>query len=258
MSNTEISMLIDKLIEDGNDLLKFFAWKFMEESQRKELSNYEQISEKFRGRSFSDEYQAWFSKTEIIVKAIIPERFDEFCKQYLPSNNRKQLSVLNYTIQDALCGITHTYPTIIPENALANFQIQVGIVGSIKAILDDRLDQLNTTLQMSLFEDEIDSAKQLLKNKYLRAAGAICGVLLEKHLKVIADAHKISLKKKEPSINDYNQELYNQSVLTSEQFKHIAYLADIRNKCDHNKNEDPTEAEVKELIDGTEKVITYN
>jgi uncharacterized protein (UPF0332 family) len=111
---------------------------------------------------------------------------------------------------------------------------------------------------MSLFQDEIDSAKELLNNKYLRSAGAICGVLLEKHLKVIADTHKITPKKKGPSINDYNQELYSQSVLSSEQFKYITYLADIRNKCDHNKSEDPTEAEVKKLIDGTEKVITYN
>jgi hypothetical protein len=32
-------------------------------------------------------------------------------------------------------------------------------------------------------------------------------------------------------------------------------LADIRNICDHNKQKEPTDTQVTDLIDGTEKIL---
>ena len=53
-------------------------------------------------------------------------------------------------------------------------------------------------------------------------------------------------------------DLYNHSLIDTTQNKFLLFLADIRNKCDHNKKTDPTAAEVTDLIEGTEKVIkTY-
>ena len=104
-------------------------------------------------------------------------------------------------------------------------------------------------------DSEIDSAKLLVKNGFLRAAGAICGVVLEKHFAVVCDMHKIKPTKKNPCINDYNQLLKEEGVIDTPTWRKICYYADIRNLCDHKKNEEPTKVQVQDLVTGTEKVI---
>ena len=39
------------------------------------------------------------------------------------------------------------------------------------------------------------------------------------------------------------------------QWRHITLLGDIRNICDHNKQKEPTEQQVTDLIDGSDKVL---
>jgi hypothetical protein len=39
----------------------------------------------------------------------------------------------------------------------------------------------------------------------LRAAGAVAGVVLEKHLRQVCDDHKITVAKKNPTIGDLNE-----------------------------------------------------
>ena len=61
--------------------------------------------------------------------------------------------------------------------------------------------------------------------------------------------------KENPGINDLNQLLKDGGVIDVPQWRQITLLGDIRNICDHNKQKEPTEQQVTDLIDGADKVL---
>lgn len=81
------------------------------------------------------------------------------------------------------------------------------------------------------------------------------GVLLEKHLKEVCTSHSIPISKKNPTLSDLNELLKSNSIIDTPQWRHISFLADIRNLCSHNKSVDPSSDQVKDLIDGTDKIL---
>ena len=106
-----------------------------------------------------------------------------------------------------------------------------------------------------MFDSEIESARELCKRGFYRAAGAICGVVLEKHLKQVAESNGLSLRKKNPAINDYNQLLKDNDIIDTSTWRYIQRLGDLRNLCDHAKDKEPTKDDVLDLLDGTDKMI---
>lgn len=82
----------------------------------------------------------------------------------------------------------------------------------------------------------------------------MCGVILEKHLSEVCTKHTISLRKKSPTINDYNEELKNAGVIDLPTWRHIQLLGDLRNLCCHDKKSEPTKDQAKDLLDGTTKI----
>jgi hypothetical protein len=58
------------------------------------------------------------------------------------------------------------------------------------------LFDIKQIVQADLFDSELESAKELSKNKFYRAAGAVAGVVLEKHLSQAVENHNLSLNKK--------------------------------------------------------------
>ena len=119
---------------------------------------------------------------------------------------------------------------------------------------DSTIYSLENLLQADVFDSEIESAKHLLNKGFLRAAGAICGVVLEKHLSKICDSRGMIISKKDPSISDFNEKLKDVAYDTIE-WRKIQGLADLRNLCDHKKDREPTKEDVQTLIAGTERVI---
>ena len=109
-------------------------------------------------------------------------------------------------------------------------------------------------MRADLFDSELDAARELAKNGFLREAGAIAGVILERHLAQVCANHSVRVRKKDPAINDLNQPLKDAGVLDVPAWRQIQRLGDIRNLCDHNKHREPTKEEVIELIDGVDKI----
>jgi len=215
------------------------------------------IGENFRsinGSSFETKYQQWYTKCLILLSVAMPERKTEFVRLYEPDPKRKELSLINYTILDAIHGVSRGNAK--PPHALTNVQSQIAIMKSLGEVIDDKLYALKSLIENEVFESELDSSKYLLDKGFNRSAGAICGVLLEKHLSTMCEVHKIGISKKGPSISDYNAELYKALIIDLTQNKYITYLADIRNKCDHNKTKEPTKEEIEDLISGTKKVLS--
>ena len=104
-------------------------------------------------------------------------------------------------------------------------------------------------------DSDIASAKELSRAGHLRAAGVVCGVVLENHLQMVAEHHQITSRKKNIAISDANDTLKEKAVYDVPIWRLIQRLADIRNLCAHSKEREPSPGEVDDLIIGTEKVI---
>ncbi len=94
-----------------------------------------------------------------------------------------------------------------------------------------------------------------LKKISKRAAGALAGVVLERHLQRVAVNHNISISKRNPTISDLNDPLRNAGIYDQPTWRKIQVFGDIRNLCSHQKDTEPTEEQVTELIDGVNAVI---
>ena len=210
----------------------------------------------FNGQLFETKYQAWYTKCLLLLSIVMPERKQEFVRYYEPDPKRKELTLLNYTLLDAIHIISRGSAT--PAQGFNILNSQIAIIKGLGIVIDEKLYNLKTLIENEVFESELESAEYLLQKGFNRSAGAICGVLIERHLASMCKTANIKISKKDPSISDYNSTLYKESVIDLTQNKYLIYLSDIRNKCDHSKEQEPKEEEIKDLISGTKKVIlTY-
>jgi hypothetical protein len=111
-------------------------------------------------------------------------------------------------------------------------------------------------VEADIFDDEIDAARALLSKGFVRAAGVVTGVILEKRLSVMCRDRGIAIGKKNPTISDLNEELRSNGVYDIARWRHVAMLADYRNLCSHDRGVEPTEAQVLDLIEGTERLVS--
>ncbi len=215
-----------------------------------------QMVQIIKNATFSDQYQTWYNASLAAIKQLLPDRVDDFVSAY-HVDVKKERNITNYGIEDYLLGLTLT--SLSKESNYgyirSKFELQYQIVCSLSDRLDSSLFDIKQLVEADLFDSEIDAAEMLAKNGFLRGAGAICGVVLEKHLKTVANAHSIKLVKKTPTISDLNDVLKNNSVIDIAQWRHLQFLGDIRNLCDHDKTKEPTKANLEDLISGTRKVI---
>ncbi len=202
---------------------------------------------------FYENYEEWYTQAKNIIKVIAKDRLDDFIILY-SDNKRKEVTVDKYTISDALRGLSNGSKTFTPSTAYMCMVRQTQILNSCLSSFDNCIWDIQNVLQADLFDSEIDAANHLLKRGFLRAAGAICGVILEKHLKTICINRGINSTKKNPTIADYN-DLLKDEVYDTVEWRRIQRLGDIRNLCDHSKDREPTKDEVLELISGTERTI---
>ena len=207
---------------------------------------------------FSEEYQSWYSESLALVKQVLPDRIADFSSYYEYPRVRKNITFDNYMIRDYLQGLRVAQGDhVIAEGsaAIPEFIQQLNIVKAAKEVLESTLIDLTSVLQADLFDSEVDSARALAKAGFFRAAGAICGVVIEKHLRHVCNIHKIAIRKRRPAISDYYNKLKDNDIISIPQWRFIQHLSDIRNNCDHARERDPTGEEVDDLISGTEKVL---
>lgn len=208
--------------------------------------------------TFKDKYNAWYNEALSLVRQLMPERLEDFVSFY-KQPKRKEITSLTYTISDYLLGveIKNSWKEVIVDGTavVSKFQQQFLIIEALKNRFISSLYDIKQLVQSDMMDSELDSAKLLLHNGFLRSAGAICGVVLEKHFSTICESRNLKIGKKNPSINDYNQKLKDEAIIDVPTWRHICLLGDIRNLCDHDKKQEPTAEQVNDLIVGTDKII---
>ena len=252
----------DQLVEDGRLLEQSFVVKAYGEEKMAEVWK---VAKEDRSKTFGKlpkfnvAYEAWYSECIVLLKQILPDRLQDFKDHFEPARNRKEVNFENYRIQDALKGLKQTGVAgeiyLNETCALPHFRQQLAILKAARKRFESSLFEIRQLVQADLFDSELDAARELLKNKFVRAAGAIAGVLLEKHLRQVCDDHAVNITKKNPGISDLNEALKAASVIEVSQWRHITLMGDYRNLCDHNKAKEPTHEQVSDLLDGTDKIL---
>lgn len=218
----------------------------------------DELKNKIKGLSFKKEYNSWYNEALAVIRQLLPDRLNDFIAYY-KLDKRKEITHETYTISDYLIGIIEVkkgYQIVVDTKAVVfKFQQQKSIVDSLKDRFNSSLFDIKQLVQADMFDSEIDAAKELNKKGFQRAAGAICGVVIEKHLHGVCETRGIAITKKNPAINDYNELLKNNDVIDTPTWRLIQRFADLRNLCDHNKTEEPTKENINDLIDGTDKII---
>ena len=243
---------LKRLIELGGSMLMDVAYQTAD--QKRKLTENEKKEATLVKGSFRPDYQRWYTEVLAVIRQITPDRQTEFEQLYKGEGKRNKIDITNYTIQDWLMGLNFTSQQYNGFAAASmRFSTQFDILKAAEQRFESALFDIKQVVQADLFDSEIDTARELAKHKFLRGAGAIAGVVLEKHLAQVASNHNITIRKQHPTISDLNDALKNGSVIETPTWRGIQRLGDLRNLCDHNKNREPSPDEVAELIGGVEK-----
>ena len=195
-------------------------------------------------------YQKFYLAGLHFVKEFVPEKETEFCESYEAKESRDLEGIMDY-FQFRRSQYKREKDEII-ERFLNRFEIQRSILTAIPFIAKIKEIKLREIISADFVDREIEEAELLFNKGHHRAAGALAGVALERHLKTLCDKYQIDYQKKD-TIEPLVEKLYNKSKIELSQMKNIQHLASIRDKCDHPA--DVEKSEIKELIERVKKFV---
>lgn len=249
---------LEKLTKLGETLvwgLRIQLW----ERDDKSTEELKEKTKKFKG-AFEKNYQNWYTEAHEVIRQITPHRLTEFEELYKGPGKRRSIDSDTYYIQDWLNGVRAFEDEFAKKTfddfaiVFSHFNTQKQILSSVQGRFESSLFDIRQLVQADLFDSELDAARELARHGFSRAAGAVSGVVLERHLGQVSETHEVKTVKKHPTISDLNDILKKADVLETPTWRQIQRLGDLRNLCDHNKDREPTREEVSELIDGVDKM----
>ena len=251
---------LDQLIDTGDHLLSAIKYEcFKERTTRAVKRQYGKEAGDFLDSLpvFSEGHQAWYSEATRLILQLLPNRLNDFCGFYETPKGRKNVNYESYRISDyvlKLSVIQGEEKVVGPNAAIPRFRQQLAIVKAVKKRFESSLFDIRQLVQADLFDSELEAAKALVKNGFLRSGGALAGVVMEKHLAQVCENHGVKLRKKNPTIGDYNDALKTSAVIDTPVWRSNQLLGDIRNRCDHHRDAEPTREQVTDLVDGVAKL----
>ncbi len=255
---------LDELIKEGRDILFSGAiqydkniYKSLDENIQKQAEAAAQKVKIPKG-----DYHGWYAKAYKVIRIFAPERLEEFERFYTGDKTIKKIEDLNAIT----AGITHYLQgwIVTEDESKVSFyntfesglREQVNIIIAILKNLDNDLFNLESGIHYEIYQSEMDIARDLRKKKYFRAAGSIAGVVIEVHLKKVVDNRGVPLADKAaPGMSAYNDALKKHDIYKTPTFSLIQMCSQIRNKCVHPKEEEPTSGEISSIISAAERIL---
>jgi hypothetical protein len=202
-----------------------------------------------------------FGYTEVLSykhyfnKEIFDEKYYILCTEAIVFIKQ----VADYMMQsfnDLHSNLTDEKAYYLPfEDFVGKLRQQKSILEGVKRRFTSSLFDIKHLAQADLFDDALDQARYLWTHKYYRASGVVAGVVLEQHLKSVCNTQGFVVKLKHPVIENYRQTLYDENkYITPAQSTQLTYLGQLRNKCGHNKTEEPTKDDIQNLINGVDNI----
>ena len=208
---------------------------------------------------FGSAYQRWYSEALRVVEQLMPDRYAEFREYYRLDKRPTHVNRTTYTISEYVQGTIYPGSGLDQKRArtvaMAKLKNQIDILASAEERLDSILADIEGSLEAMLLDDELATAAELLRAKHIRSAGVVAGVALERHLKSVAEHHKVKLGRKKPQIGSLNDALKEARVFDNPLWREVQRLGDIRNLCAHDGEREPKPKEVRELIVSAERII---
>ena len=189
-------------------------------------------------------YQQWYSAGRAILTKNQPDRLAEFDKIY---------SSIKHMLQERY--LTKNDQLLLMDRVNTQFDLLMAIPSHLRFSMYD----IELEAYSILMEDELEASRYLLLKGFLRPAGVLAGVILERHLKNILRKHTLPIKiRKNITLASLN-ELCKDSVYDLVTWRKIQHLTDLRNLCAHDKTREPKKDEVTELINGVSGILrSYN
>lgn len=159
------------------------------------------------------------------------------------------------------------YESFIKLEKPQPFESKSSILSRLVSILRACLDDLNNgflisfkqIIQAEVFDSELEQATYFLNENYKIPAAVIAGVVLETAIKELCINNGIDIYlpdgKREKKLEKLNEELTKSGIYPLTQQKKITYFADIRNNAAHGKSDNFTAEDVKDMINGIEKLL---
>ncbi len=152
----------------------------------------------------------------------------------------------------------YSQPREVEQDFVRQFREARGLLSSLIEEITSRELLAASQLSFVLAADEFDTAQRLYQvahkdETFLRAAGVVARVALERHLFTVADSHQVEVQvnpptKKKAEVEDVLVTFVKQAFITAIQKAELASLFKIANNCAHPQ-EEVKDADVKRLIE---------
>ncbi|MCG3202050.1 MAG: hypothetical protein NFCOHLIN_01923 [Gammaproteobacteria bacterium] len=252
---------LQTLSDSGTLMLSDLHLRLLAQDGKLSDPSSEKVARRIRG-TFERRYQAWFSEAAALIRQLLPERHAEFVELYHSDNGSGVTTVANYCIRDWLRGVRistrrdarqdgdlHDLATVSNR-----FTLQLAILRAASRRFESGLFDIWRSVQSDVLSSELQTARSLAERGFPRAAGAVAGVVLVKHLGELAQSHDVDVPEACAEIETLGDVLKKENVIDMRAWQDVRRLGDIRRLCDHVRERDPTAAEVEELISGVERI----
>jgi len=205
----------------------------------------------------NESYQAWYTQARRLVAQVLPDRRREFEDYYRSSclGEGQPVTISAILARQAPMriaserreGLAKLFdPGSEQDVFLHLFGMQLGILGSA----------LPTVLASERPRDrEMAAARSLLKEGHRRAAGALAGVALDRHLRAVARRRGAALEPRAArSVARLDRALREAGVYGAARSRYIRSLADLSDSCIRAKVR-PSRREVSGLLAGVDEVL---
>ncbi len=264
MDKEKIGKQLFDLAVEGHDILFSGAVQYDKDIyKRMGKEHHEEIDKAIKKfKTPKADYHSWYAKAYKAVRIFAPERLEEFERLYTGDKTIKKIEDLNaitagiiHYLQGGI--VTQDYDKVNFKNTFeSGMRVQIYILAAIVTNIDDDFYNLESGIHYEIYQSEMDIARDLYKKKYFRAAGSIAGVVIEVHLKKVVDNRGVPLADKAaPGMSAYNDALKKHDIYKTPTFSLIQMCGQIRNKCVHPKEEEPTAGEISSIISAAERIL---